>query len=73
VKPRDCDLPPSLGTFYKNLSKPYHLEEGEVLTRPFERCCVQLTRFKDQVPVIVESLCIVCQKAGEDKRESGMA
>jgi hypothetical protein len=33
VKPRDCDLSPLLGACYKNLSKPYHLEEGEVVTR----------------------------------------
>ena len=33
VKPRDCGLVPSLEADYENLSKPYHLEEGEVVTR----------------------------------------
>jgi hypothetical protein len=33
VKPRDCDLSPLLGICRENLSKPYHLEEGEVVTR----------------------------------------
>ncbi len=33
VKPRDCGLVPSLGPDRENLSKPYHLEEGEVVTR----------------------------------------
>ena len=31
VKPRDCDV--GLGSRRENLSKPYHLEEGEVVTR----------------------------------------
>ncbi len=30
VKPRDCDEFPLLGVRHENLSKPYHLEEGEV-------------------------------------------
>ena len=29
----DCGLAPSLGPDRKNLSEPYHLEEGEVITR----------------------------------------
>ena len=33
VKPRDCDEFPLLGVCRENLSKPYHLEEGEVVTR----------------------------------------
>ena len=33
VKPRDCGLAPLLGLSRENLSKPYHLEEGEVVTR----------------------------------------
>ena len=33
VKPRDCDWFPSLGIGRENLSKPCHLEEGEVVTR----------------------------------------
>ena len=33
VKPRDCGQVPSLGPDRENLSKPYHLEEGEVVTR----------------------------------------
>ena len=33
VKPWDRGLFPSLGTYRENLSKPYHLEEGEVVTR----------------------------------------
>lgn len=33
VRPRDCDEFPSLGVCRENLSKPYHLEEGEVVTR----------------------------------------
>ena len=33
VKPRDCDEFPLLGIRCENLSKPYHLEEGEVVTR----------------------------------------
>ena len=33
VKPRDCDDFPLLGGCCENLSKPYHLEEGEVVTR----------------------------------------
>ena len=33
VKPRDCGLAPSLGPDRENLSEPYHLEEGEVVTR----------------------------------------
>ena len=33
VKPRDCDESPLLGICRENLSKPYHLEEGEVVTR----------------------------------------
>ena len=33
VKPRDCKLAPSLELDCENLSKPYHLEEGEVVTR----------------------------------------
>ena len=33
VKTRDCGLAPSLGLDRENLSKPYHLEEGEVVTR----------------------------------------
>jgi hypothetical protein len=33
VKPRDCDVSPLLGICRENLSKPYHLEEGEVVTR----------------------------------------
>ena len=33
VKPRDCDWFPLLGVSCENLSKPYHLEEGEVVTR----------------------------------------
>ena len=33
VKPRDCGQLPSLETDCENLSKPYHLEEGEVVTR----------------------------------------
>ena len=31
VKPRDCDL--VFGPCRENLSEPYHLEEGEVVTR----------------------------------------
>ena len=33
VKPRDCGKFPLLGVCRENLSKPYHLEEGEVVTR----------------------------------------
>ena len=33
VKSRDCDLVSLLKLYYENLSKPYHLEEGEVVTR----------------------------------------
>ena len=33
VKPRDCGEFPLLGVCRENLSKPYHLEEGEVVTR----------------------------------------
>ena len=33
VKPRDCDYLPLLDGCHENLSKPYHLEEGEVVTR----------------------------------------
>ena len=33
VRSRDCSLVPSLGSGRENLSKPYHLEEGEVVTR----------------------------------------
>ena len=33
VKPRDCDWFPLLGVGRENLSEPYHLEEGEVVTR----------------------------------------
>ena len=33
VKPRDCHKFPLLGVYGENLSKPYHLEEGEVVTR----------------------------------------
>ena len=33
VRTRDCGLAPSLGPDRENLSKPYHLEEGEVVTR----------------------------------------
>ena len=33
VKTRDCGLAPSLGLGRGNLSEPYHLEEGEVVTR----------------------------------------
>ena len=33
VKPRDCGLVPLLELDRENLSKPYHLEEGEVVTR----------------------------------------
>ena len=33
VKTRDFGLAPLLGLDSKNLSKPYHLEEGEVVTR----------------------------------------
>ena len=33
VKPRDCDWFPLLGVYRENLSEPYHLEEGEVVTR----------------------------------------
>ena len=33
VKPRDCGLFPLLEPCRENLSKPYHLEEGEVVTR----------------------------------------
>ena len=33
VKPRDCIRFPSLELERENLSKPYHLEEGEVVTR----------------------------------------
>ena len=33
VKPRDCDELALLSTRRENLSKPYHLEEGEVVTR----------------------------------------
>ena len=33
VKPRDCDQFTLLGIGCENLSKPYHLEEGEVVTR----------------------------------------
>ena len=33
VKTRDCGLDPSLELDRENLSEPYHLEEGEVVTR----------------------------------------
>ena len=33
VKPRDCGYVPLLGRIFRNLSKPYQLEEGEVVTR----------------------------------------
>ena len=33
VKPRDCGQLALLGVGCENLSKPYHLEEGEVVTR----------------------------------------
>ena len=33
VKSRDYDLVPSLELYHENLPKPYHLEEGEVVTR----------------------------------------
>ena len=33
VKPWDCSLVPLLGPYRENMSKPYHLEEGEVVTR----------------------------------------
>ena len=33
VKPRDCSVAPLLVPRRENLSKPYHLEEGEVVTR----------------------------------------
>ena len=33
VRPRDCYQVPLLGLDSGNLSKPYHLEEGEVVTR----------------------------------------
>ena len=33
VRSRDCGLVPLLGFGYENFSKPYHLEEGEVVTR----------------------------------------
>ena len=33
VKPRDCGYFPLLEVSHENLSKPYHLEEGEVVTR----------------------------------------
>ena len=33
VRTRDCGLAPSLGPDRENLSEPYHLEEGEVVTR----------------------------------------
>ena len=33
VKPRDCGFLPLLDGNRENLSKPYHLEEGEVVTR----------------------------------------
>ena len=33
VKPRDFGSNPSLDFRWENLSKPYHLEEGEVVTR----------------------------------------
>ena len=33
VKPRDCKLAPSLELDCENLSKPYPLEEGEIITR----------------------------------------
>ena len=33
VKPRDCGWVPLLEPDCENLSKPYHLEEGEVVTR----------------------------------------
>ncbi len=33
VRSRDCGLAPLLGLIRENLSKPYHLEEGEVVTR----------------------------------------
>ena len=33
VRTRDCDLVPLLGLCRENLSEPYHLEEGEVVTR----------------------------------------
>jgi hypothetical protein len=33
VRTRDYGLAPSLGPDHENLSKPYHLEEGEVVTR----------------------------------------
>ena len=32
VRTRDCGLAPSLGPDRENLSEPYHLEEGEVVT-----------------------------------------
>ena len=33
VKTRDCSVAPLLVPHRENLSKPYHLEEGEVVTR----------------------------------------
>ena len=33
VKPRDCGLAGLFWPYCENLSKPYHLEEGEVVTR----------------------------------------
>ena len=33
VRTRDCGSAPLLGPDRENLSKPYHLEEGEVVTR----------------------------------------
>ena len=33
VKTRDCSVSPLLESRRENLSKPYHLEEGEVVTR----------------------------------------
>ena len=33
VRPRDCSELPLLETRRENLSEPYHLEEGEVVTR----------------------------------------
>ncbi len=33
VRPRDCGMVPSLEPDCENLSKPYHLEEDEVVTR----------------------------------------
>ena len=33
VRSRDCGLVPLLGLGRENFSEPYHLEEGEVVTR----------------------------------------